>query len=221
VTESPDRPIRIVLADDHPVYRDGLGVLLGSLPGLDVVGVAGDGEEAVAVVAEVMPDVVVMDIAMPVLDGIAATRRILADHPGLGVLLLTMSEDDETVFDGLRAGARGYVLKGADQGDISRAIRAVAGGDAILGSGLADRIAGYVAAAASAADRTPFPELTPREREILDHIAAGRSNGQIAASLYLSPKTVSNNISSIFAKLHVDGRAEAIVKARQAGLGRL
>ncbi|UUW89467.1 response regulator transcription factor [Pimelobacter simplex] len=215
-------PIRIVLVDDHPVYRDGLGVLLGSLPGLEVVGVAGDGAEAVAVVEDVAPDVVVMDIAMPVLDGIAATRRLLEDRPDLGILLLTMSEDDETVFDGLRAGARGFVLKGADQDDISRAIRAVAGGDAILGSGLANRIAGYVeAAAAGAAGAAPFPELTPREREILDHIAAGRSNGQIAASLYLSPKTVSNNISSIFAKLHVEGRAEAIVKAREAGLGRL
>ncbi len=214
--------IRIVLVDDHPVYRDGLGVLLGSLPGLEVIGVAADGAEALSVIDELMPDVVVMDIAMPVLDGIAATRQLVARHPGIGVLLLTMAEDDETVFDGLRAGARGYVLKGADQADISRAIHAVAGGDAILGSGLANRIAGYVeTAAASNAGSVPFPELTPREREVLDHIAAGRSNSQIAASLFLSPKTVSNNISSIFAKLHVDARAEAIVKAREAGLGHL
>lgn len=214
--------IRIVLVDDHPVYRDGLGVLLGSLPQMQVVGVAADGLEAVDVVAATKPDVVVMDIAMPNLDGIAATRRLLAEHPGLGILLLTMSEEDGTVFEGLRAGARGYLLKGADQADVSRAIHAVARGDAIVGSGIAARIAGYVAAAqASAVAAQPFPELTPREREVLDHIAAGRSNAQIAASLFLAPKTVSNNISAIFIKLHVDSRAAAIVRAREAGLGHL
>lgn len=222
MTEATEKTtIRIVLVDDHPVYRDGLGVLLGSIGDFEVVGVAGDGEEALRVVEAERPDVVVMDVSMPTMDGIEATSRLRATQPEIGVLLLTMSEDDATVVQGLSAGARGYVLKGADQADISRAIRAVADGDAIFGTGIADRIGGYFASVRSAQADVPFPELTPREREILDHIAAGRTNPQIAQALYLSPKTVSNNISAIFAKLHVQGRSEAIVLAREAGMGRL
>ncbi|RNL60558.1 DNA-binding response regulator [Nocardioides marmoriginsengisoli] len=215
------RTVRIVLVDDHPVYRDGLGVLLGSIGDFEVVGVAGDGAEALAVVDAERPDVVVMDVSMPGMDGIEATDRLRESHPEIGVLLLTMSEDDATVVHGLSAGARGYVLKGADQADISRAIRAVADGDAIFGGGIAGRVRSYFDSVRSAASDLPFPDLTPREREILDHIAAGRSNPQIATALYLSPKTVSNNISTIFAKLHVQGRSEAIVLAREAGLGHL
>lgn len=215
-------PIRVLLADDHPVYRDGLAVLLGSVPGIEVVGTAGGGAQAVARAAELQPDVVVMDVQMPGLDGIAATRRVTAESPHIGVVVLTMSEDDGTLFSAMRAGARGYLLKGANQAEIVRAITAVAGGEAIFGPALARRVAEFfagLAAPAGPAD-SPFPQLTAREREVLELVAAGRSNAQIAAALYLSPKTVRNNVSNIFAKLHVADRAEAIVRARDAGLGR-
>nr|WP_281390536.1 response regulator transcription factor [Sphaerisporangium rubeum] len=210
-----------MLADDHPVYRDGLAMLLGSLPGLEVAGTAADGGEAVARTAELRPDVVVMDVRMPGLDGIEATRRIVADSPGVGVLVLTMSEEDATLFAAMRAGARGYLLKGANQAEIVRAIVAVAHGEAIFGPAIARRVADFFAAGATAAPPhgQVFPQLTPRELEILSLIAAGRSNTQIASALFLSPKTVRNNVSTIFAKLHVAGRAEAIVQAREAGLG--
>jgi DNA-binding NarL/FixJ family response regulator len=215
-----EESIRIVLVDDHPVYREGLGVLLGSIRGLDVVATASDGAEAVAVVAQHLPDVVVMDVQMPVMDGIEATKRIVAEHPQIGVVVLTMSEDDETVFQAMRVGARGYLLKGAGQDDISRAIRAVAGGDAIFGPSIAVRVAEYFARAASPAPAShPFPQLTAREREVLELIAAGRSNPQIAEQLFLSPKTVRNNVSNIFVKLQVAGRSEAVIAAREAGLG--
>ena len=210
--------IRTVLVDDHPVYRDGLSVLLGSIDGVEVVGTASDGAESLEVVARLKPDVVVMDIQMPVMDGVEATRRIVAQHPEIGIVVLTMSEDDETVFDAMRAGARGYLLKGARQDDISRAIRAVAGGDAIFGPSIAARIGEFFVGTVRQ-DALPFPQLTPREREILEMVAAGRSNQQIAGSLYLSPKTVRNNLSNIFGKLHVAGRTEAVIAARDAGLG--
>jgi DNA-binding NarL/FixJ family response regulator len=211
--------IRTVLVDDHPVYRDGLSVLLGSIDGIEVVGTASDGAESIEVVERLKPDVVVMDIQMPGMDGVAATRRIVTAHPGIGVVVLTMSEDDETVFDAMRAGARGYLLKGARQDDISRAIRAVAGGDAIFGPRIAARIGEFFVGTIAKGAETPFPQLTPREREILEMVAAGRSNQQIAGSLYLSPKTVRNNLSNIFGKLHVAGRTEAVIAARDAGLG--
>lgn len=215
-----ERAIRVLLVDDHPVYRDGLAVLLRSIDGLDVVGTAADGLEAVAAADLLGPDVIVMDVQMPRLDGIEATRRIVARRPGVGIIVLTMSEADETVFDAMRAGARGYLLKGSGQDDISRAIRAVAGGDAIFGPRIAARVAEFFARPPVAADAVAFPQLTAREREILELVAAGRSNGDIAGQLFLSPKTVRNNVSNIFTKLQVSGRAEAVIAARDAGLGR-
>ncbi|WP_432950638.1 response regulator [Kribbella sp. CA-253562] len=210
--------VRVMLVDDHPVYRDGLAALLGSLPGVEVAGTAGDGLEAVERARELQPDVVVMDVQMPRLDGIEATRRIVADSPHIGVVVLTMAEQDQTLFAAMRAGARGYLLKGANQAEILRAITAVAQGEAIFGPAVARRVTEFFAGT-PAPDGDPFPQLTAREREILALVAAGRSNPQIAAELYLSPKTVRNNVSNIFAKLHVADRAEAIVQARTAGLG--
>jgi DNA-binding NarL/FixJ family response regulator len=216
-----DEPIRVLLADDHPVYRDGLAALLSSVDGLHVVGTAEDGEAAVALAAELQPDVVVMDVQMPGLDGIEATRRVTAASPHIGVVVLTMAEEDATLFAAMQAGARGYLLKGANQAEITRAVTAVARGEAIFGPAVARRIAEFFAAGPSAASaaQEAFPQLTAREREILELVAAGRSNAQIASTLFLSPKTVRNNVSNIFAKLHVADRAEAIVRAREAGLG--
>ena len=214
-----DEPLRVVVADDHPVYRDGLALLLGSVPGLEVVGTAADGAAAVEVVREQLPDVVVMDVQMPVLDGIEATRRITTQAPSVGVVVLTMSEDDGTVFAAVRAGARGYLLKGADQEEVLRAITTVASGGAVFGAALARRIADFFAAAPRGPAEA-FPQLTAREREVLGLVAAGRSNAQIAAALYLSPKTVRNVVSNVLAKLQVTDRAQAIVRAREAGLGR-
>jgi DNA-binding NarL/FixJ family response regulator len=214
-----DRPVRVLVADDHPVFRDGLALLLGSVSGIEVVGTAATGMEAVERAVEHMPDVVVMDVQMPELNGIDATRRLADEAPSVGVLVLTMSEDDGTVFTAVRAGARGYLVKGAEQEEIVRAIHSVAAGGAIFGASLARRIADFFTAG-PAVPNVPFPQLSAREREILELVAAGRSNAQIASTLYLSPKTVRNNVSSILAKLQVADRAEAIVRARDAGLGR-
>lgn len=215
-----DQPIRVVVADDHPVFREGLAMLLGSVPGIEVAGTAGTGREAVRLAVELRPQVVVMDLQMPELNGVEATRQLAERAPAVGVVVLTMSEDDATVFTAIRAGARGYLLKGAEQDEIVRAITTVAAGGAIFGAALARRIADFFTPAAQPAPEAAFPGLTAREREILDLLAAGRSNPQIAAALFLSPKTVRNNVSAIFAKLHVADRAEAIVRARDAGLGR-
>ena len=212
--------VRVMLADDHPVYRDGLAALLGSLDGVEVVGTASDGVEAVDRARELQPDVVVMDVQMPRRDGIEATRAITSDSPHIGVVVLTMAEEDQTLFAAMRAGARGYLLKGANQAEILRAITAVAQGEAIFGPAIARRVAEFFAAEPVATPNSPFPQLTAREQEILALVAAGRSNAQIAAELFLSPKTVRNNVSNIFAKLHVADRAEAIIQARNAGLGR-
>ena len=218
MTEPTTTPIRVLIADDHPVFRDGLASLLDPLPGIDVVARASDGAEAVALVDEHRPDVVIMDVQMPEMNGIDATRAVVAAHPEVGVLVLTMGEDDGTVLSALRAGARGYLRKGAEQDEIVRAVTTVHGGGVVFGASLAARIA-EVLAPASRPER-PFPELTERETEVLDLIAAGRSNGQIAQALFLSPKTIRNNITSILAKLQATDRADVIIRARDAGLGR-
>lgn len=210
-------PIRVVLVDDHPVVRSGLRALLESLPDYEVVAEATDGEAGVREVQLTNPDVVLMDIRMDGLDGIEATRRIRAAAPGVAVLVLTMFDDDDTVFAAMRAGAQGYLLKGAEQVDIDRAIRAVVAGEAIFSPGVAQRVLGYFAAPPAVAD--PFPDLTAREHDVLDLVAAGHRNSAIAEQLVLSPKTVANHISSIFVKLAVANRSAAIVRARQGGLG--
>ena len=210
-------PIRVVLVDDHPVVLGGLRALLDSLPDFEVVGTATDGEVGVREVVLTKPDVVLMDIRMPGIDGLEATRRIREAASGVAVLVLTMFDDDDTVFGAMRAGAQGYLLKGADQAEIDRAIRAVVAGEAIFSPGVAQRVLGYFAAPPPVAD--PFPELTAREREVLDLMAAGERNQVIADRLFLSPKTVANHISSIFVKLAVADRSAAIVRARRGGLG--
>jgi DNA-binding NarL/FixJ family response regulator len=211
-------PIRLLIADDHPVFRDGLASLLDPLPQVDVVARASDGVEAVALAAEHRPDVVIMDVQMPRMNGIDATRAVVAARPGTGVLVLTMGEDDGTVLSALRAGARGYLRKGAEQDEIVRVITTVHGGGVVFGASLAARIAEVLAPAGR--PEQPFPELSPRETEILDLVAAGRNNAQIAQELYLSPKTIRNNITSILSKLQATDRAEVIIRARDAGLGR-
>jgi DNA-binding NarL/FixJ family response regulator len=210
--------VRVVLADDHPVVRDGLRMLLASLPGVEVVGEAATGKQAVREAVLCRPDVVVMDVRMPDLDGIEATRELLRVAPGTAVLMLTMVDDDDSVFAAMRAGARGYVLKGAGQEEISRAIRSVASGEAIFGPGVAERALRYFSRPPVAAD--PFPTLTGREREVLDLIVAGMNNTAIAARLGLSAKTIGNHLSAVFAKLQVSSRSDAIARARDAGLGR-
>jgi DNA-binding NarL/FixJ family response regulator len=216
---SPPGALRIVLADDHPLFRHGLRQLLEEVAGHTVVAEAGDGEAAVAAVAEHAPDVVVMDLTMPRLSGLEATRRIVAEHPGTAVLVLTMNEDDASVFAALRAGARGYVLKGCEGGEFLRAVAAVAAGEALFGPAVAARISGFLTGGPPGA-QIAFPELSGREREVLDALAAGRDNAEIARALFLSPKTVRNHVTAIFAKLQVADRASAIVRAREAGLGR-
>jgi DNA-binding NarL/FixJ family response regulator len=211
--------IRVLLVDDHPVFRHGLTALLEALPDVEVVAEGADGATAVRLARELRPDVVVMDLQMPGVDGITATRQIVEALPGTGVLVLTMFADDDSVFAAMRAGARGYLVKGADSPDVQRAITAVAGGEAIFGPGVAERVLGYLTRPLSAHDDVVFPELTDREREVLELIAAGKGNHQIATHLSLSPKTVRNNVSNIFAKLQVADRSEAIVRARRAGMG--
>ena len=211
-------PVRVLIVDDHPIVRDGLSALLSSVDGMEVAGVATTGREAVRDTISLRPDVVVMDIQMPDLGGVEATAQIARGAPSVAVLMLTMFEDDDSVFAAMRAGARGYLLKGAESDDIVRAIRAVARGEAIFGPGVARRVLTYLTA--PPAIEAPFSELTDRERQVLDQIAEGLSNAAICARLGLATKTVSNHISNIFAKLQVVSRAEAIVRARDAGLGR-
>jgi len=210
-------PIRVLIADDHLVVRRGIGALLASLDGVEVVGEAITGADAVQEAQLAHPDVVIMDIQMPVMDGIEATRRLGALLPDVAVLVLTMFEDDESVLAAMRAGARGYLLKGAEQEDILAAIRSVVAGQLVIGPGVAGQIIRYLSAPQPS--EPPFPELTGREREILDRVAAGQNNGTIAAGLGVAPKTVGNHISAIFAKLRVASRAEAIIAARREGLG--
>jgi len=210
--------VRVVVADDHPIVRDGLRALLTSIPDVERVGEATTGREAVRSAVTDRPDVIVMDLRMPDLDGAAATAEICRVAPDVAVLVLTMLDDDDSVFAAMRAGARGYLVKGASQQEIVRAITAVAAGEAIFGPGVARRVLRYFASPPATA-APAFPELSPREREVLDLIAGGLTNTAIAGRLGLSAKTVGNHTSAIFAKLQVAGRAEAIIRARDAGLG--
>lgn len=208
-------PIRILIADDHTLFRDGLRALFNSLPDTEVVGEAASGSEAIRQAEQFQPDVVLMDIQMPEINGIEATRQIVRTSPHIGVVVITMFEDDDSVFAAMRAGARGYVLKGADQTEMLRVIRAVAQGEALFGKPIAARLMTFFAA-----PRPPqvFPELTEREREVLKLIAQGYNNVDIARELVISVKTVRNHVSNIFSKLQVAGRAQAIIRARDAGL---
>jgi DNA-binding NarL/FixJ family response regulator len=209
----------IVLADDHPLVRQGLRAVLDATDDIEVVAEADDGREAVRLCVELHPDVVLMDLQMPGLHGIDATREVCRVAPDTAVLVLTMFDDDDTVFAAVAAGAAGYLLKGADGFDIVAAVRAAAAGQAVFGAALAKRLQGWFARPPTAPE-APFPQLTDREREILDGVAAGLSNPEIGRRLFLSPKTVANNVSAILDKLQVAHRAEAIVRAREAGLGR-
>ena len=209
--------IRILLADDHPLFRDGLKALLGSVADAEVVGEAATGVQVVELVLELQPDVVVMDLHMPELNGIEATRRIVEASPHVGVLVLTMVEDDDAVFAAMRAGARGYLVKGSSQAEILSAIRAVGAGEAVFGPAIARRLIEYFSSASVSPQA--FPELTHREREVLELIAQGQSNTAIARELTISQKTVRNHVSNVFTKLQVVDRAQAIVKAREAGIG--
>jgi DNA-binding NarL/FixJ family response regulator len=211
--------IKVVVADDHPIVRSGLSALLASLDDIEVVGLATDGREAVEQTRSHRPDVVVLDLQMPGMDGFAAAREIGRVVPEAAVLVLTMFGDDESVFSAMRAGARGYMVKGAEQEEIERAVRAVAAGEAIFSAGVAARVLAYFSSP-PAQPLQEFPELTARERKILDLLAEGLPNHVIADRLGLARKTVANNVSSILTKLQVADRAQAIIRARDAGLGR-
>lgn len=210
--------IRVVVADDHPMVRYGITAVLDDVPGIEVVGEAADGRELQAVVATTQPDVVLTDLAMPVMDGIAAISRMRLHHPDIATLVLTMHEDDDSVLAALRAGARGYLVKGADGAELVRAIESVAAGDAVYGKSVANRIIDLITA--GPAESPAFPELTPRERQVLDLIAVGLRNRAIAERLGISEKTVRNNVSSVLVKLQVEDRTSAAIKARESGLGR-
>ena len=218
--ERSAQPTRVVVADDHSLFRYGLKAMLANAEGFDVVGEATTGEEAVKKVTELEPDIVLMDIQMPGINGIEATRRILETNPRVGVVVVTMFEDDDSVFAAMRAGARGYVLKGADVEEVLKVLGAVAEGEAHFGPEIARRLMGFFSTPKPAAPSEVFPELTAREAEVLDLIAQGRNNAEIARRLYLSQKTVRNHVSNVFLKLQVADRAQAIVRAREAGLGR-
>jgi DNA-binding NarL/FixJ family response regulator len=217
-----EESIRVLIADDHPLFRDGMRGLLGSLPDMEVVGEASSGEQAVELAGELQPDVILMDIQMPGINGIEATREILHVSPRIGVLVVTMFEDDDSVFAAMRAGARGYLLKDSSGQEVGHAVRAVASGEAIFGAGVAQRLISFFNApslAVSAASRRAFPELTEREEEILSLVAQGKINQEIAKELFVSLKTVRNHVSNIFLKLQVADRAQAVIRAREAGLG--
>ena len=211
--------LRTVVADDSRPFREGLVRLLGLIPEVEVVGQAVDGEDAVRKALELQPDVMLMDLQMPGLHGIEATARIIASSPQIGVVVLTMIEDDESVFAAMRAGARGYLLKGADRTEISRALRAVGSGEAIFSPAIAHRLMQYFAAVGTSGSEQAFPELTAREREILGLISEGLTNADIGKRLFLAPKTVRNHVSRVLTKLQVADRAQAVIRAREAGLG--
>ena len=218
------KPIRVLIADDHALFREGVHAIFKSVPDIEIVGEAGTGKEAMTLASDLKPDVILMDIQMPDLNGVEATQRILETEPDTGIIIVTMLEDDDSLFSAMRVGARGYVLKGADKAEMLKSIRSVAEGDALFGPGIAARLLGFFNQKSDQVKRetspTVFPELTDREREILAYIARGETNTEIAEQLTISLKTVRNHVSSIFNKLQVSNRAQAAIRARDAGLGK-
>jgi DNA-binding NarL/FixJ family response regulator len=211
--------IRVLVVDDHPLFLDGVRAAVTGAEDVEIVGEAADAGGAVAAAAELSPDVVLLDVGLPDGSGIDVAREILAAQPGVRVLMMTMSDEDETVVSAMRAGARGYVVKGAGKADLLGGIRTVAAGGAVFSPAVADRLGVYFASLATLPGHEAFPQLTDREREVLDLVARGHDNRRIARELFLSDKTVRNHVSNVFAKLEVETRAEAVVRARNAGLG--
>jgi DNA-binding NarL/FixJ family response regulator len=211
--------IRVLVVDDHPLFLDGVRAAVTGAEDVEIVGEANDARGAVAAAAELAPDVVLLDVGLPDGSGIDVAREILAAQPGVRVLMMTMSDEDETVVSAMRAGARGYVVKGAGRADLLGGIRTVAAGGAVFSPAVADRLGVYFASLATLPGHAAFPQLTDREREVLDLVARGHDNRRIARELFLSDKTVRNHVSNVFAKLEVETRAEAVVRARNAGLG--
>ena len=212
--------VRVLIADDHPLFREGMRGRLDRVGDITVVGEAASGDEAVELARELEPHVILMDIKMPGLNGIEATREIRQASPEIGVLVLTMFEDDDSVFAAMRAGAKGYLLKDSGGEEVVYAIRAVASGEAVFGSGVAERIIGFFSGPRPATPQRAFPELTEREEEVLSLVAQGKSNQEIARQLFVSLKTVRNHVSNILVKLQVADRAQAVIRARDAGIGR-
>lgn len=215
-------PIKLIIADDHRLFREGLKALLSVTDDIEIIGEAEDGDTVLKKCSVGQPDIILMDINMPGLNGIQATQAILEKHPQIGIIMLTMLEDDASIFNAMRAGARGYLLKGADPNEVLSVIRAVAEGQALFGPAIAARVLGYFKELSNNPNSkqapVPFPELTERELEVLRLISQGLNNQEIAQKLFLSPKTVRNHITNIFSKLQVADRAQAIVRAREAGL---
>ncbi len=212
--------IRLYIADDHQLFRDGLRALFLSIDDIDIAGEASDGQTAIDEIAQLQPDVVLMDIQMPGVNGIEATRKISSTSPHIGIIILTMFDDDDSVFAAMRAGARGYILKGADQHEMLRTIRAVSDGEALFGPEIANRLMEFFSGLSPQSPHEVFPELTEREHEVLELIARGSNNQEIADRLVIANKTVRNHVSNIFSKLQVADRAQAIIRAREAGMGK-
>ena len=212
--------VRVLIADDHPLFREGMRGRLDRVADVAVVGEAASGDEAVELAHKLEPHIILMDIKMPGLNGIEATREIQRANPQIGILVLTMFEDDDSVFAAMRAGAKGYLLKDSGGEGVVHAIRAVASGEAVFGPGVAERIMGFFAAPRAAVPQRAFPELTEREEEVLSLVAQGKSNQEIARQLFVSLKTVRNHVSNILLKLQVADRAQAVIRAREAGMGR-
>ena len=210
-------PVRVLIADDHTLYREGVRAMLGAATDVEVVGEASTGDEVIAQAERLQPDIILMDIKMPGSNGVEATRRILSVSPHIGVLVVTMFDDDDSVFSAMRAGARGYLLKDADRDELLRAISAVHRGEAIFSPAIARRMVQYFATRPGGPARV-FPELTEREREILTLMAQGQNNEEIASRLVLSLKTVRNHVSNIFTKLEVSDRVQAVIRAREHGM---